>query len=83
VHRKFDPKVRDDDPPTDRGYAARLKQPRRGRPRLPSAKVLISLRLDPDVLEHYRATGAGWGGRVNETLRKAMTEAAEPRKTGP
>ena len=34
-------------------------------------KRLVSLRLDPDVLEHYRARGPGWQGRINATLRKA------------
>ena len=34
-------------------------------------KKLIALRLDPDVLEHFRATGPGWQSRINEALRKA------------
>ena len=44
---------------------------RRGPQRLPS-KELISLRLDQDVLERWRATGPGWQGRINETLRRAV-----------
>jgi uncharacterized protein (DUF4415 family) len=44
---------------------------RRGRPRLASPKEAVSLRLDPDVVAHYRATGPGWQSRINETLRKA------------
>jgi len=32
----------------------------------------VSLRVDADVLERYRATGSGWQGRMNEALRKAM-----------
>ncbi|MFG1300715.1 BrnA antitoxin family protein [Xanthobacter sp. V3C-3] len=35
------------------------------------AKRLTSLRLDPDVLEHYRSAGPGWQARINSTLRKA------------
>jgi len=34
-------------------------------------KRLISLRLDPDVIEHFRARGPGWQARINATLRKA------------
>ena len=35
------------------------------------AKVLVSLRIDPDVIEHFRATGDGWQARINAELRKA------------
>jgi uncharacterized protein (DUF4415 family) len=42
----------------------------RGRQRRPT-KRLISLRLDPDVIEHFRARGKGWQSRINATLRKA------------
>ena len=34
-------------------------------------KQAISLRIDADVLERYRATGPGWQGRMNDALRKA------------
>lgn len=42
-----------------------------GRPRLPNRKVPLKLRLDPDVLEAFRATGPGWQTRMNAVLRKA------------
>ncbi|HEX2255526.1 MAG TPA: BrnA antitoxin family protein [Afifellaceae bacterium] len=38
-------------------------------------KRLVTLRLDPDVLEHFRATGPGWQSRMNEALRKAAGKA--------
>lgn len=44
---------------------------RRGRPKSDSPKEAISLRLDQDVVAHYRATGPGWQSRINDTLRKA------------
>ena len=44
---------------------------RRGPQKAPT-KEMISLRLDRDVLERWRATGPGWQGRINETLRKAI-----------
>jgi uncharacterized protein (DUF4415 family) len=34
-------------------------------------KRLISLRLDPDVIDHFRARGKNWQSRINATLRKA------------
>jgi uncharacterized protein (DUF4415 family) len=45
---------------------------RRGRgPNKAPTKKLVSLRLGPDVLEHYKAKGAGWQTKIDETLRKA------------
>ncbi len=44
---------------------------RRGRPKSDAPKEAVSLRLDPDVLEHYRAQGPGWQSRINADLRKA------------
>ncbi|MFC5345113.1 BrnA antitoxin family protein [Brevundimonas staleyi] len=35
-------------------------------------KTPISLRVDADVLERYRATGPGWQGRMNAVLRKGV-----------
>ncbi|MCW5691487.1 MAG: BrnA antitoxin family protein [Pseudolabrys sp.] len=43
----------------------------RGRPKSAAPKSAVSLRLDQDVIAHYRGTGRGWQGRINETLRKA------------
>ena len=47
------------------------RPPSRG-PQVSPTKRPISLRVDADVLERYRATGSGWQGRMNEALRKAM-----------
>lgn len=45
---------------------------RRGRgPQKTPTKKLVSLRLDPDVLARFRATGKGWQARINQALRKA------------
>ena len=46
--------------------AVRLRGPQRA-----PTKELISLRVDREVLERWRATGPGWQGRINELLRKA------------
>ena len=36
-----------------------------------SNKEQIALRVDKDVVQHFRASGAGWQSRMNEALRKA------------
>jgi uncharacterized protein (DUF4415 family) len=44
---------------------------RRGRPPKGSAaKVQQSLRLSPEVLDHFRSTGQGWQARIDDTLRQ-------------
>ena len=44
----------------------------RGRPPLRDhAKRQVTLRLDPDVIDRFRADGPGWQGRMNAALRKA------------
>ena len=44
---------------------------RRGRPKLEQTKQHVSLRLDPDVIDSFKADGPGWQGRINDALRKA------------
>jgi uncharacterized protein (DUF4415 family) len=44
---------------------------RRGRPLDPNRKQSISLRIDGDVLERFKADGPGWQSRMNAALRKA------------
>lgn len=44
---------------------------RRGRRPSDSPKQAISLRVDADVLEKFKAEGPGWQSRMNEALRKA------------
>lgn len=48
---------------------------KRGRPKgsTTSNKSLVSLRLDNDVLERFRATGPGWQSRINDALRKVAS----------
>jgi len=42
----------------------------RGQQKAPT-KQMVTLRLDPDVVEAFRATGTGWQRRMNDALRKA------------
>ena len=43
-----------------------------GRPRSANPKQQVTLRLDPDVLEKFRATGKGWQSRINAALREKL-----------
>ena len=43
----------------------------RGRPPVEKPLQQISIRLDPDVIAKFKATGKGWQARVNEALKKA------------
>ena len=43
-----------------------------GRPISENPKKQVILRLDPDVLEGFRATGKGWQSRINAELRTAL-----------
>lgn len=45
---------------------------RRGRPKTEIRKVSTTIRLDADVLEHFRAGGDGWQTRINEVLRHSI-----------
>ena len=56
-----------DNPPADDLIARRG----RGRPPLDHPKQRIQLRVDEDVLERFKAGGAGWQTRMNSALRKA------------
>jgi len=42
----------------------------RGEQKAPK-KIPVSLRLSPEVVEHFKASGPGWQSRIDETLRKA------------
>lgn len=45
---------------------------RKGRPpQRGTAKRQVTLRLDPDVIDRFRADGPGWQSRMNDALRKA------------
>lgn len=48
--------------------------PRHRGPQKAPTKLLVSLRLDPDVLEQLRAGGRGWQTRANELLRRALRD---------
>ena len=43
----------------------------RGRPHSENPKQQVSIRLDRDVVEKFKATGKGWQARVNAVLKAA------------
>ncbi|MCO5129400.1 MAG: BrnA antitoxin family protein [Xanthobacteraceae bacterium] len=38
---------------------------------IPGVKEQVTLRIDQDVLEYFRADGPGWQDRINAALRAA------------
>jgi uncharacterized protein (DUF4415 family) len=51
--------------------AAKMLKPR-GRPKSGKARTSISLRLPPETLARWKATGPGWQTRMAEALSKAV-----------
>ena len=45
----------------------------RGKQKAPT-KVAVYIRLDADIVAHFRKSGRGWQTRLNDTLRKAAIE---------
>lgn len=60
--------------PATAADVADIKRRLRGRPRVQTPKHLVSLRLDPDVVARFRATGPGWQSRINKVLREHLPE---------
>ena len=56
-------------PFTDAEWAQVKPLVRRGRPLGSGTKVQVTLRLDVDVVDRLKSTGAGWQTRANDALR--------------
>jgi len=57
----------------------KLRAVGRGRPKAAQTKERITIRLSPDVVQTFRATGPGWQTRIDATLRewvRAQPQAA-------
>jgi uncharacterized protein (DUF4415 family) len=46
--------------------------PRTRGPQKASTKVPVSIRLSPEVIEHFKAGGPGWQSRIDDALKKAV-----------
>ena len=44
---------------------------RRGRPRLENPRKLLSLRMQPQVIERWKASGPGWQTRMVKVLERS------------
>jgi uncharacterized protein (DUF4415 family) len=66
-------------PPELLAVLPKRKPGQRGRQKAPT-KSLVTLRLDAQVLDYFKAQGPRWQTRINEALKKAMAEP--PDKAG-
>ena len=64
------PKEYEELPEITEDMLARAKLKKGGRPLSPNPRKSISLRLPPEVIERWRATGPGWQTRMAERLNK-------------
>ena len=48
---------------------AKLKPAKVGRPRAEVSKMPVSIRLSPEVVKYFKATGKGWQTRMDEVLK--------------
>ena len=56
---------------SDEEWQAALHRTRRGgRPRSEHPKIHTGIRLSPEVLAYFRATGRGWQTRMNQALKE-------------
>jgi len=51
---------------------------RRGKrgPQIAPTKKLVSLRLSPEVIDHFKSGGRGWQTRIDGALREAIKKRA-------
>ena len=60
--------------PTSTKETALIK---RGRPKSEAPKVPINIRLSPDVIERFKASGPGWQTRIDAALKDFIKEHPE------
>jgi uncharacterized protein (DUF4415 family) len=54
------------------GLAEKMRKNLGGRPPLAQPKRAISIRLDQDVIDKFKASGQGWQSRMNEVLKRSV-----------
>jgi uncharacterized protein (DUF4415 family) len=52
-----------------------VRRGKRGPQKAPTKK-LVSLRLSPDVIDHFKARGRGWQTQIDSTLRESIRKRA-------
>ncbi len=46
----------------------------RGRPKAETTKVRVGIRLSPEVVAHFKASGSGWQTRIDAVLQQFIAE---------
>ncbi|MFM6992373.1 MAG: BrnA antitoxin family protein [Rhodoferax sp.] len=46
----------------------------RGRPKAEITKIRVGIRLSPEVIDHFKASGDGWQTRIDAALRQFIAE---------
>ncbi|MDD5267146.1 MAG: BrnA antitoxin family protein [Methylococcales bacterium] len=59
---------------SDAEFSQLKPQRRLGRPLSEQTKERITIRLSPDVVSAFRATGAGWQTRIDAVLKEWLTQ---------
>ena len=62
-----------EDPDTTVRFFTTPRPGQRGPGRKPS-KVAVTLRVDPDTLQAFKATGEGWQTRMNDVLKRGAPD---------
>jgi uncharacterized protein (DUF4415 family) len=57
-------------------FVAKMMRRKRGRPPVETPKKQVTLRLDQDIIDHFKAEGPGWQTRINDALRGVARKAA-------
>ncbi len=52
-----------------------VRRGKRGPQKAPT-KTLVSLRLSPEVIDHFKAAGRGWQTRIDSTLMESIKRGA-------
>ena len=63
--------------PAEQGKAAIAAAARRGRPKAAQHKEPVTLRLDPEALARWRASGKGWQTRAAQVLTRMTPGTVE------
>ena len=74
-----------DNPPLTDAELSRMRPAKkRGRPTKAVPKEMVTLRLDPEILEAFKKSGPGWQTRINDVLKRAAGRSrrhSKPRRT--
>jgi uncharacterized protein (DUF4415 family) len=68
----------DNRPQTDAEISAMKRQRGQRGPQKAATKCQVTIRLDPEVIDFFKATGKGWQRRINDAL---LDEILSKKKT--